>query len=570
MTAFEQAKQDACAALAAVLPPDAPAPSDADFVKPPQADMGDLSFPCFGLAKASKSNPAALAKDLAGKIAPSGLIAEAKAVGPYLNFFFDKKAFSAAVIKEVVDRAGEYGNASKRDEKVLIEYGSPNTHKEIHVGHLRNFALGLAVERLLRAAGADVTAVNYIGDVGAHVAKWLWYVEKKMPGEFTSSARSEMPTFGKMYTEAIKLYESDEEKYKPEVSAVLQALELHDKKWEELWLQTRDMCLAQIDVIFKQLDIHFVRTYLESEVEGPGKALVQELLAKGIAKEGERGAKIVDLEPEGLGVMLVLKSDGTALYSTKELALAKLKFKEFPETMKSLHVVDNRQSLYFKQLFVVLKKMGFDKSMAHLAYDFVTLEEGAMSSRKGNIVTYEDFRDRMIDMVANETRSRREEWSAEKVAEVAWVIAEGAMKFGMLKQDNDRPIVFNMEAALSFDGFTGPYIQYAHARLCSILARAGDDGAEYETSDDSEEYTLLRLVADFPATVLASAASYRPSLLAQYLFDLAQASNDFYRDAPVLAAEPRVRARRLAVIRATKIALTNGLSLLGIRAPEEM
>jgi arginyl-tRNA synthetase len=464
----------------------------------------------------------------------------------------------------------------KHGKAVLIEYGSPNTHKEIHVGHLRNFALGLAVERLLRAAGAKVTAVNYIGDVGAHVAKWLWHFQNT--GGSVADL-SKIP-FGKLYTEATTAADADEDKTKPEIGAVLAALEAHDPELEKLWLETRDECLRQMSVIFKELDIDFARTYLESEVEGPGKELVKEMLAKGIAKIGERDAVIVDLaEPEDLGVFLVLKGDGNSLYSTKELALAGLKFKEYPDTQESIHVVDNRQSLYFKQLFATLKRLGFDKPMSHLAYDFVTLAAGAMSSRKGNIVTYEDFRDAMVAMATEETRRRRagdgvptdERWSDERVRAAAWAVAEGAMKFGMLKQDNDRPIVFDMQEALSFDGFTGPYIQYAHARLCSILAKAsGETVSVCKASDDAGEYALLRVVADLPAIVSASAAAHRPSLLAQYLFDLAQAATAFYRDVPVLSAEPADRSRRLAIAEAARVALENGLRLLGIKAPREM
>lgn len=568
MTTLDKAKSQVVDALRTALPEGASV-SGADLSRPPQADMGDLSFPCFSAAKAAKGNPAAIAKDVAARISPSDLVGEVRAVGPYVNFFFNKKAFATSVLEDVLGRAGDYGDAEPKGDRILIEYGSPNTHKEVHVGHLRNFALGLAAERLLRAAGHEVIPVNYIGDVGAHVAKWLWYYDKKRTELGEAAGIKE---FGKIYTEATRLVETDEAKHKPEISAVLQALERHEEPWESLWKETRDACLKQLDVIFSEIGIRFARTYLESEVEGPGKELVKELLAKGIATEGEGGAKIVDLaEPEKLGVFLVLKSDGTALYSTKELALAKLKFSEHPNVTESIHVVDTRQSLYFKQFFATLKRMGFDQPMSHLAYDFVTLKEGAMSSRKGNIVTYEDFRDAMTDMVREETKKRHEEWDDKKVQDNAWAIAEGAMKFGMLKQDNDRAITFDMEAALSFDGFTGPYVQYAHARMCSILAKAeGDVVSVCKASDDAKEFALLRLIADLPATVADAAAARRPSLLAQYLFELAQASNDFYRDVPVLSAEKDDRCRRLSIVASARAALARGLFLLGIRAPEEM
>lgn len=608
MYTLDKAKKEVVAAIAAALPPETAVSAD-ELVRPPQKDMGDLSYPCFGLAKALKGNPAAFAKDLASKLAPTGLVGEIRAVGPYVNFFFHRAAFATSVLEDVLGRSGEYGDAPKKNGRVLIEYGSPNTHKEIHVGHLRNFSLGLSVVNLTRASGLDVVPVSYIGDIGAHVAKCLWlYKQKRDEGEVPPENKGKY--LGNLYSEATKKLgiillkggfevettewavskpgsegpitkeevekakdeaKERKEKMKEEIAEVQRKLESRDPEWDALWKETRQWSIDELNGIFNELGCFFERMYFESEVEGPGKELVQELRGRGIAKEGERGALIVDLEPEGLGIFLVLKSDGSALYSTKELALAVTKFEDYTAIDTSVHVVDTRQSLYFKQFFATLKRMGFDKEMHHLAYEFVTLKEGAMSSRKGNIVTYEDFRDQMKEMAKTETRNRRAEWSDEKVEETAWAVAEGAMKFGMLKQDTERPIVFDMEEALSFDGFTGPYIQYGHARLSSILAKAeGETVSVCRASEDPAEYALLRVVADFPEVVLRAAETRKPSLLAQYLFDLAQESNAFYRDVHVLSAEGEDRGRRLAIAGAAKDALARGLALLGIKAPEEM
>ncbi len=567
MSVLERAKQEVAVALAKALA--VPGVSPDELVKPPQADMGDLSYPCFGLAKTLKGNPAAIAKDVAAKAPTGGMIAEVRAAGPYVNFFFDRKAFATAVLGEVLGRSADYGDALERKgERIMIEYGSPNTHKEIHVGHLRNFCLGLSAVRLCRAAGYDVVPVSYIGDIGAHVAKCLWALKKFHVGEEPPENRGKF--LGQIYTEATNRVEEDES-VKAEIAEVLRKLEARDPAWDALWRETRQWSIDELNAVFAELGCVFERMYFESEVEARGKALVKELLGSGLAKEGERGAIIADLEPEGLGVFLLLKSDGSALYSTKELALAEKKFADFENVSRSVHIVDNRQSLYFRQFFATLKRMGFDKKMTHLAYEFVTLKEGAMSSRKGNIVTYEDFRDEMLRMTMEETARRHAEWGPERVREVSWAVAEGAMKFGMLKQDTERAIVFDMDAALSFDGFTGPYIQYAHARLSSILAKADEDTVSVcKASDDPREFALLRLIADLPATVAAAAEAYKPSLLAQYLFDLAQASNDFYRDVPVLSAPEDDRCRRLVIVSAARVAIARGLFLLGIRAPEEM
>ncbi|MBI4457678.1 arginine--tRNA ligase [Candidatus Uhrbacteria bacterium] len=572
MSVLNRATKEALAAIGAALPGVSVGPDDLGAT--PKPEMGDLAFACFGAAKTLKKAPPQIAKEVAAAAKTAGLIAKLEAVGPYVNVFFDKTAFAAAVVDDIASAPQDYGATPAIGKKMMIEYGSVNTHKEVHVGHLRNVCLGLAAVNLRRAAGYEVIPAYYIGDVGAHVAKWLWYYRKKRSDDASEDVRA----FGKIYTEATRLAESDE-KYKEEIAAVLRKLEEHDPEWEALWLKTRDICLREIERIFAELGATFEKKYLESEVEAPGKEAVKELLKGGIAKVGEREAIIVDLEPDDLGIFLVLKGDGSALYSTKELALAKKKFEEFPNLAESVHIVDSRQSLYFKQLFATLKKMGFDKPMTHLGYEFVTLKEGAMSSRKGNIVAYEDFRDELLTHSAKETATRHADWSKEKTDRIAWAIAEGAMKFGMLKQDNDRPIVFDIEAALAFDGFTGPYIQYAHARLASILAKAGKEGPSSSKAGktvsfagpvDAGEYAVLRVAADLPDIAAKAAAAYRPSLLCQYLFDLAQATNDFYRDVPILAAAEADRERRLAIAQAVKAALARGLALLGIRAPDEM
>lgn len=558
----------------------------ADLEKPPQAEMGDLAFGCFALAKSLRQAPPKIAADLATAIQSTviasaakqsqskySLIASAVAAGPYVNFKFDTDVFAASVLNEVGTAKEGYGRVSA-DQKggrgqVMVEYGSANTHKEFHVGHLRNVFVGLAASKLLEAVGWKVISVKYPGDIGSHVAKCLWALRKFHAGETLPENKGKY--LGQIYTEASRLVEENES-YKEEAAEVQRKLEARDPELTALWQQTRQWSLDELEAIFVELGAHFDKTYFESEVEEPGKQLVRELLEKGIAKHSQ-GATIIDLEAEGLGAFLVLKSDGSSLYSTKELALALRKFAEY-ELDESIHVVDNRQSHYFLQLFAALRRMGFNKKMVHLSHDFVTLKEGAMSSRKGNIIAYEDFRDELVQRVAEETRKRRDDWDENKIERAALVIAGGAMKFGMLKQGMDRPIVFDIEDALSFDGFTGPYIQYAHARLSSILGKAAAEAEKLPGGKvgqfDLPEYRALRVAADLPELVRQAAERLDPSILAQYLFDLAQAANDFYRDAPILTAEPADKARRLAIAEALRQCLENGLRLLGIEAPEEM
>ena len=590
--ALERAKEEAAAILRSVLP-DGAAVSVSDFEEPPQKEMGDLAYPCFPLAKLMKKSPADVAKVLAASVGSGGLVASAEAAGPYVNFRLDRDAFSRAVLEDVMSDVTGYGEEhpsaslrAKKGQKLIVEYGQPNTHKEVHVGHLRNFFLGLSVVRLQEAAGNTVIPVNYIGDVGAHVAKCLWAYRKYHAGE-TPVPGQEGKFLGEIYAEATRRIEADAS-LKEDVSSVQRALESGDPEWTALWKETKQWSVDEMSNIFEELGCDFRYTYYESDVEEPGKKLVKDLLEKGIAKKSQ-GAIVMDFESEGLGIFLLLKSDGSALYATKELALAKLKFSEFADADASIHVVDVRQSLYFQQLFRTLQTMGFDKRMVHLSYDFVTLKEGAMSSRKGNVITYGDFRREMVKRAADETRKRHGDWDAERIDSTAWSIAEGAMKFAMLKQDNDKPIVFDFDSALAFDGFTGPYVQYAHARMNSILSKGaggtevkearearpfdfaqGREGAEGFSDFTVEEFEVLRKVAALPEVVADAAREFRPSLMAQYAFELAQDASAFYRDVPVISAEGADRARRLAIVQVIAVAIKRSLYLLGIPAPEEM
>lgn len=572
MPVLEDSKKELAGLIAKALGPSVNVGPE-DLAPPPDRSMGDLSYGCFGAAKALGKPPAAVADGLAAAIKPAGLLVLVKSTGPYVNFLFDRAFFSQAVITEVLSLPDDYGSAvpPEKPEKIMIEYAQPNTHKEFHIGHLRNVCLGQAAINLCRAAGFEVVPVSYMGDIGAHVAKCLWCLRKFHEGEPVPEDRGKY--LGQIYAEATRRIDEDEQlQLKKEVAEVQQKLEARDLEWVDLWRETRQWSIDGFEAIFKELGVEIERWYWESEVEEPGKTLVYDLLAKEIAEEGEQGAIIIDLEEYGLGIFLLLKSDGSSLYATKELALAQLKFREYQGISRSIHIVDSRQSLYFKQFFKTLELMGFDQlKTVHLAYEFVTLKEGAMSSRKGNIVAYEDFRDEMVARAAEETRKRRGEWDGKRIQETAWTVAEGAMKFGMLKQDPDRPIVFDIGSALSFDGFTGPYIQYVHARLSSILAKAGGlPAGEVRGSSDAAEHAVLAHVASFPAVVAEAAEKYKPSVLAQYLFDLAQAANDYYRDVPVLAAVGDERTHRLQVVEAVRLTLRRGLGLLGIKAPEEM
>lgn len=587
---------------------------------PPNPDMGDLAFGCFKLAKQQGKNPAEIAKavaeELTRSIGPGDEIVEkAEAAGPYVNITLNTGALVSRVVKDIETRPDFGAMEDGKGHELMLEYAQPNTHKEIHVGHFRNLIMGASLVNVLRMAGWKVMAASYHGDVGAHVAKCLWLFVRKGASQVKQVARKRKkgdPPFvpmsddawakeqlehltpasvdamlkavpreqqtgkylGSLYSESSKVLEENPD-WKNEVSEVQRKLEAGDAAWAQLWQETRRWSILEMDRIFQDIGVKIERRYLESEVVDAGQKIVDELLAAGVARESQ-GAIIVDLEDQKLGAFLIRKSDGTSLYATKDLALAKLKIKEYPHLERSMILVDNRQQLYFKQLFATLKLMGLSQSFEFVGYEFVTLKSGAMSSREGNIVTLQDFQGEVLAYATAETESRHQDWSDGRVAHTAWCLMIGGIKFGMLRQDGDKQYVFDMQTAMAFDGATGPYVQYAATRLASIVKKANwkpnpkkEAGSLAELTEVSEKRLALTL-AQFPIVISRTAAELRPALLAQWCLDLATRANEFYHDVNVLDSAEGIKDARLRLVSATRTILERGLEALGIPVPEEM
>ena len=539
-----------------------------EVVIPPEAEMGDFAVSCFYLAKLLRRSPNQIADDFKKKIQPAGAIKSVQNIGPYLNFFINPAIFGKKVLPEIQKKKAAYGALKLGKEKIMIEYSQPNTHKEFHIGHLRNAVLGNSLVNINKFAGYKVVAVNYIGDIGAHVAKCLWALEKFHQGEKPPENKGKY--LGQVYTEAAQKTGANPD-FKEQADAVLRKLETGDKKWLALWQKTRKWSLAEFDKIYKILGVKFDDVFFESEVEKPGKKIVNELLKKGLAEKSD-GAVIINLEKYNLKNFLLLKSDGLSLYSTKDLALAELKFKKY-KIDKSIVVTDSRQSFYFQQLFKTLAVMGFNKEMAHVPYEFVTLKDGAMSSRAGNVILFEDFYEQVLLRAKTETKKRRQDWSDKKIKATAEKIALAAIKFNMLKTGNNNIIVFDIEEALSFDGFSGPYLQYTCSRISSVMKKAGLAGLaeiNYAKLNSDIEKELMLKLAEFPQVVKEAVKTYQPSEVAKYLFDLARLFSNFYQKLPILNSEAATRKARLALVGAVEQVLVNGLGLLGIEAMKEM
>ncbi|MFH1712054.1 MAG: arginine--tRNA ligase [Patescibacteria group bacterium] len=567
MYAKQQAIQEAITSLKKALGKGFTVTTDI-LETPPDEKLGDIAFPCFEFAKGESKNPVEVARELAAKIGPSKMIEKVDAVGPYVNFTFDNQALTEQVIKEVDQDQEKYGYSKLgKGKKVIVDYAQPNTHKEFHVGHIRNGVLGQSVVNILEANGYKVIPASYIGDSGADVAKAIWGLQKFHEGEeFKKEERAQK--LQEIYTEATK-YVEDHPEAKEEIAEVQTKLEAKEDPWHSLWKETREWSLDSFKEIFKELNIKPKVWYFESEVEEEGKKIVQKLLTDGIAKKSE-GATIVDLTEEDLDIFLVLKSDGSALYATMDLALAMKKEREY-DPDRQLFVVDVRQSFYFKQLFATLKKMGVTTTLAHLAYDMVTLPDGAMSSREGNVVTYRELKEQMVGLLKDETAKRHEDWTEKQVDETAFKIAIASIIFMMLRQDPKTVITFDLKEAMSVDGFTGPYVLYTIARIESIKRKAKvKEKVNTKLLTHSDEFALIRALAEYPLVVERAGQTFQVSLLAQWAFDTSKLFAEYYHEVRVLEDKKDVSAARLALIGAVQTSLTNAMQLLGIDILKEM
>ena len=551
------------------------------FSAPPDSKMGQLAFALFPWARALKQNPAQLAAQVAQALQASAhrpaWIQDARAVGPYINFFYSSGPLASLLIPQLLDGSYFKRPLSSKMPKTMIEFSQPNTHKEMHVGHMRNLCLGDALIRLHRYCGYDIVASTFPGDVGTHVAKCLWYYKNhnhEAPPKERKGA-----WLGTLYSKAHNKLEDErgsekEESNRQQLTAILAQLEKKQGEYYDLWKETRQWSVDLMNEVYRWAGVTFDAWYWESEVDSDSVALVREWQKKGLFIE-DQGALGCDLKDHGLGFCMLLKTDGNGLYATKDIELARRKFQE-RGIEKSVYVVDLRQAHHFKQVFKVLELMGFPhaKDCFHLQYDFVELPDGAMSSRKGNIVPLQALVDNMVAMVKRDYLERyRGQWSDEEIEQTAQDVARGAIKYGMTRIDPSKKIVFAMDEWLKLDGESGPYLQYTHARIQSMarkLKAQGLGSADFSQLGAPQEAELLRLLPQFNTIVAQATEQYRPSILTAYLYDVARGFNSFYAECPVSAAPSGQKEARLMLAEACAQVLAVGLNLLGIPAPSKM
>jgi len=537
---------------------------------PPDPKMGDIAFPCFSLAKEQKKNPVEIAKDIASKIKKHAYIDEVKAIGPYVNFFMNKAKLAELVLLDVFKQDEKYGMGKKKKEKIMVEHSGPNTHKAFHVGHLRNTVLGDALVSILRFYGHNVLAANYLNVTGTHVAKCIWWFQKKYKGKAPAGNKGEW--LGKIYGEAAQKLKDNEEAMK-EVYDIHRKIEGGDPEIIKVWEKTKGWSMDDFNNIYSDMGIVFDSWFYDNDLIESGKAIVADLMKKKIAEESE-GAIIVNLEKEKLEVGLVLKSDGTCLYLTKDLGLAKLKFDNY-KIDKSIYVTGTEQILHFKQLFKILELYGFKqaKQCFHLHYELVMLKKGKMSSREGTVILYSTLRDALRKAAEKEVKQRHKAWNTGEITEAVHALTQGAMKFSMLEQDPNKVIHFDVKEAIAFEGETGPYCQYAFARCCSVLKRSEikvGNKINFSLLTHEKEKALLKLLSLFPSKIGEAAEHYKPALMARYLILLSQTFSEFYEHCQILKEKKELKKARLLLLECTRIVLRNCLDVLGMPAPHQM
>lgn len=531
-----------------------------------------------------KINVPQRAQELAQAVAaalgtPEGF-ARVEALKGYLNLFFSTAVYTQRVIDSVLNQKKAFGRAERRGQRVMVEFSQPNTHKAFHVGHLRSAILGDVLCRILDGAGFDVVRTNYPGDMGLHVIKWLWNYMNYHQGE--RPERDVTHWMGQLYAEASRRLEEHPE-LEAEVRALYARWDQRDPEVVTLWEETRQWSLDGFNALYSLLDIHFDRYYFNSMVEHPGKEVVAGLIAKGIAQDGRPEEPVIVKIDELLGlsqekyrVLVVLRSDNTALYATEDLALAIRKFADYPDLVKSLYVVDVRQSLHFQQVFKTLEIAGYEwaNRCQHVPYELVNLPGNVvMASREGTVVLLEDLIREATRRALEVVEQKNSELSDEQKLAIARAVGIGAIKYPMLSRDNTKTVTFDWQVALDFNGQASPYIQYAYVRAGSILRKANSPLPEsllpnFELS--RVEIELIDIISRVPNEILRAAEDYRPLNLANLAYDLARVFNDFYNQCPVLQAEEPVRSVRLRLVAAARIAIGNVLGLLGITAPQAM
>lgn len=538
---------------------------------PPNSDMGDYAYPCFKLAKVFRKAPPMIAGELVEKIEKKDFIKEIKTVGAYINFFTEKSVYVKEVLESVLTKEADYGKSTEGNGKtIVIDYSSPNIAKPFHVGHLRSTVIGNAIYKIYECLGYNCEGVNHLGDWGTQFGKLI--VAYKKWGSKEAVEKDGIQELMKIY---VKFHDEAEKEPSLDDEARLWFVKMQDGDEEALtlWKWFYDISIKEFERVYEMLGVKFDAYTGESFYNDKMDVVVEELKEKNLLKESE-GAMIVDLEEDKMPPCLIIRKDGGTLYATRDITAALYRKKTY-NFEKCIYLTALDQNLHFAQWFKVIEKMGYEwsKDLVHVPFGLVSLDTGKLSTRHGNVVLMEE----LLNQAINETTKIIEEKNPDlpNKEEVAKQVGIGAVIFNDLYNNRIKDVVFSWSRMLNFDGETGPYVQYTHARACSLINKVCgseeiDKNVDLSLLNDEASVEVCKLIEMYPAKIKDAAAKFEPSIVTRHLVDIAQAFNKFYHDNPIMSSEDEVKKARIALVYAVKTILASGLKLLGINAPKQM
>ncbi|ENZ03495.1 arginyl-tRNA synthetase [Clostridium thermobutyricum] len=536
---------------------------------PPKSDMGDYAFPCFQLAKVMRKAPNMISAELSEKLSKEGF-EEIKALGPYLNFFVDKSSFAKTTIETVLNEGDKYGSSNIGEGKtVCVEYSSPNIAKPFHVGHLFTTAIGNSLYKLFKEEGYNVVGINHLGDWGTQFGKLI--SAYKRWADLDALEKSPIDELLRIYVKFHKEAEKDESLV-DEGRMYFKKLEDGDKEATELWQRFRELSLKEFNRVYDLLGVKFDSLAGEAFYNDKMDKVVEGLKEKNLLVESN-GAQVVMLDDYNMPPCIVLKGDGATIYATRDLAAANYR-KENYNFDKSIYVVGTPQALHFKQVFKVLELEGKEwaKDCVHVGFGLVKFPDGGMSTRKGNVVLLDDLLREAVEKTLEVINEKNPE--LENKEEVAKKIGIGAVVFTYLKNSREKDIIFDWKEILSFEGETGPYVQYSYARANSILTRAGEidySKVDYSKLNSKEEFELIKTLESFKKNIHSAIEKLEPCVVTRYSIEVAKAFNKFYNAHSVLNLEDEsLKQSRLALVKASCQVIKNALALIGIEVVEKM
>lgn len=543
--------------------------------RPPKSAMGDISFPLFPYAKYLGLSPAVIASTIAEKFAGKGI--KGRAFGGYLNIHIDRTAAITELLGSISDLGEDWGTGNDLcGQRIMLEYSSPNTNKPLHLGHLRNDILGESCARIFSARGAEVLRVNLVNDRGVHICKSMLAYQEFGDGKTPEDLQVKSDRFvGDFYTKFVQWAKADETA-EARAQKMLRDWESGDEEVRKLWNTMNEWALSGIEATYRRTGISFDRIYRESKTYLQGREQVLKGLERGIFFKSEDGSVCFNMSEIGLDTKVLLRSDGTTVYITQDLGTAIRRYEDWPFD-QHIYVVGSEQHYHFKVLFHILDKLGYSwaSKLRHLSYGMVNLPEGKMKSREGTVVDADELIDKLSALVLDEIKSKGREELVGSAEDTAEKIALAALHYFLLQVSPTKDMVFNPEESLSFNGNTGPYLQYTAARINSLIAKASGNvlemGADPKLLNRDDEWELCRKIGDFPNLVSRAAQNLDPSILAVGLHEISKDFSHYYHEVPITkAANKSSAATRLILARGVLTVLRNGFNLLNIPFIESM